>query len=66
MVLSSVGFTSVAADEGPISHFGEGSAALNQALLGESEPIVNNRALNQRDIDDKIVTVLILGGTKSR
>jgi hypothetical protein len=55
----------VAADEGPISHFGEGSAALNQALLGKNRPIINNRGLNRLDIDDgKVMTVLILGGTK--
>jgi hypothetical protein len=55
----------VAADEGPIGHFGEGSAALNQALLGKSGPVMNNRSLNILDIDDgRVMTVLILGGTK--
>jgi hypothetical protein len=55
----------IAADEGPISHFGEGSAALNQALLGKTGPIVNNHGLNALDIDDgRVMTVLILGGTK--
>jgi hypothetical protein len=55
----------VAADAGPITHFGEGSVALSQALAGKRQPVVNNHALNRLEIDDRIVTVLILGGTKS-
>lgn len=54
----------VAADEGPIRSFGEGSVALNQMLLGRTGRVTNNAALNRLDIDSAPVTILVLGGTR--
>jgi hypothetical protein len=54
----------VAADEGPIRSFGEGSAALNQLLLSKTGPVINNAALDKLDISRTAVTILILGGTR--
>jgi hypothetical protein len=54
----------VAADEGPIRSFGEGSAAFNQLLLGKTGPVINNAALDRLNIDGTPVTILILGATR--
>jgi hypothetical protein len=54
----------VAADEGPIGKFGEGSALFNQRLLGKSGPVMNVNGLNALDIDKSNVAILILGGTR--
>jgi hypothetical protein len=54
----------VAADEGPISKFGEGSALFNQKLLGKSGPVMNVHGLNALDFDQANVAILILGGTR--
>jgi hypothetical protein len=54
----------VAADEGPIGKFGEGSILFNQKLLGKTGAVMNNRGLNMLDIDRTPVAVAILGGTR--
>jgi hypothetical protein len=54
----------VAADEGPIRKFGEGSLLFNQQLLGKSGPVINNRGVNALDIGHTPVAVAILGGTR--
>jgi Fungal chitosanase of glycosyl hydrolase group 75 len=54
----------VAADEGPIGKFGEGSILFNQKLLGKTGAVMNNRGLNMLDIDHTPVAVAILGGTR--
>ena len=54
----------VAADEGPIGKFGEGSILFNQQLLGKTGAVMNNRGLNALDIDHTPVAIAILGGTR--
>ena len=54
----------VAADEGPIGKFGEGSILFNQQLLGKAGAVMNNRGLNALDIDHTPVAIVILGGTR--
>ena len=54
----------VAADEGPIGKFGEGSVLFNQQLLGKTGAVMNNRGLNALDIDHTPVAIAILGGTR--
>lgn len=55
----------VAGDIGPIGNFGEGSIAFNQALLGKTgEMAMNVREAEALDIDDRTVSILILGGTR--
>lgn len=54
----------VAADEGPIGKFGEGSILFNQELLGKSGAVMNNQGLNALDIDHTPVAIAILGGTR--
>jgi len=65
----------VAADTGPFDQFGEGSIAFNQALLGNSDVVMNRKSTEALDIDvDKIdkkegkqgiLAILVLGGTKN-
>lgn len=54
----------IVADAGPIHRFGEGSVALNQALLAKSDPVMNVKSVYALDISAP-VSVLVLGGTKS-
>jgi hypothetical protein len=54
----------VAADEGPIRKFGEGSILFNQQLLGKRGAVMNNHGLNELDIDHTPVAIVILGGTR--
>jgi len=54
----------VAADEGPIRKFGEGSILFNQQLLGKTGAVMNNHGLNALDIDNAPIAVAILGGTR--
>lgn len=55
----------VVGDTGPIAQFGEGSIAFNQALLMKSNPIMNDRDVDTLDISDRLVTVVVFGGTKA-
>jgi hypothetical protein len=54
----------VAADEGPIGKFGEGSVLFNQRLLGKTGPVMNVKGVNAVDIEHANVAILILGGTR--
>lgn len=55
----------VVGDTGPIAQFGEASIAFNRALLGKSNPIMNDHDVDALDIDGGPVTILVLGGTKA-
>lgn len=56
----------IAADEGPVSRFGEASIAFNQQLAGVSGPVLNNKGLNALDIDDgRTIAVIVFPGTRS-
>jgi hypothetical protein len=55
----------VVGDTGPIAQFGEASIAFNRALLGKSNPIMNDHDTDALDIDSAPVTVLLLGGTRA-
>jgi hypothetical protein len=53
------------ADAGPAGQFGEGSVALNAALLGKADrPVMNMKETWALDIEGPPVTVLVLGGTR--
>lgn len=55
------------ADAGPAGKFGEGSVALNAALLGKADvPVMNMKETWALDIEGPQVTVLVLGGTRDR
>ena len=55
----------VIADAGPAGKFGEGSVALNAALLGKADmPVMNMKETWALDIEGPQVTVLVLGGTR--
>jgi hypothetical protein len=54
----------VVADAGPAGQFGEGSVALNAALLGKEAPVMSMRETWALDIEGSPVTVLVLGGTR--
>jgi len=55
----------VVGDTGPIAQFGEASVAFNRALLGKSNPIMNDHDVDALDISSAPVTILVLGGTKA-
>lgn len=55
----------VIGDTGPVAQFGEASIAFNQALISQSQQIMNGRDTNGLDIRGSRITILILGGTKS-
>jgi hypothetical protein len=56
----------IVADAGPPGKFGEGSVALNAALLGKAEvPVMNMKETWALDIEGPPVTVLVLGGTRA-
>jgi hypothetical protein len=55
----------IVGDAGPPHKLGEGSIALNAALLGKSgEPVLNMRETWALDIEGPPVAVLVLGGTR--
>lgn len=55
----------IVADAGPPGQFGEGSVALNAALLGKADvPVMNMKETWALDIEGPPVTVLVLGGTR--
>ncbi len=55
----------IVADAGPPHQLGEGSVALNAALLGKTgQTVMNMRDVWALDIDGPAVAVLVLGGTK--
>jgi hypothetical protein len=55
----------IVADAGPAGKFGEGSVALNAALLGKADaPVMNMKETWALDIEGPQVTVLVLGGTR--
>jgi hypothetical protein len=55
----------IVADAGPAGKFGEGSVALNAALLGKADaPVMNMKETWTLDIEGPQVTVLVLGGTR--
>jgi hypothetical protein len=56
----------IVADAGPAHQLGEGSAALNAALLGRTRPLINMRDSWALDIEGSAVTTLVLGGTRDK
>ncbi len=55
----------IIADAGPPGQFGEGSVALNAALLGKADvPVMNMKETWALDIEGPPVTVLVIGGTR--
>jgi hypothetical protein len=57
----------IVADAGPAHQLGEGSAALNAALLGRAgQPLMNMRDSWALDIEGPPVAMLVLGGTRER
>ncbi len=56
----------VVGDTGPIAQFGEASIAFNRALLGKSNPIMNQHDTDALDIRGTPVTVVVFGGSRAK
>jgi hypothetical protein len=56
----------IVGDIGPANRLGEGSLALNAALLGKAGPFASRRESWKLDIDGEDVAVLVLGGTRAQ
>jgi hypothetical protein len=56
----------VVADVGPIGRMGEGSIALNAALLNQTGPVLSMREPWNLDISGSSVSILVIGGTRAK